>query len=804
MAAGYDIGPRIGIQGEKEFNNQIKQINNVLRECGSEMNALTGKFAENQDSQEALIAKGKVLGKQYEAQRQKSGILQAQYEKEVAKLRQLADAYQKMKKETGEASAETARAEAAYNKQTETVSKLKVSINETDGYIGKLSASLEQNRKSLEEVESSAQGTAEQLDTLGRQAQQAGDDLGGIGEKLDLNNLMEAADKIAELGDQVFDMAENSKEHISIMGQLAASSADAGYTAAQTEETYKKLFGVLGDDQTAATTTANLQALGLKQEDLNRIVEMAIGGWAKYGDSIPIDGLAEAINETAKTGQVTGVLADALNWAGTNEEEFNKKLEKTAGESQRANMIMQELAKLGLEEVGNQFQKQNAALVENNRAQAEYQEAMAKMGERMLPVMTMMTETVTGLLGVINAMPEPVMWVIGAIALLAKGAGALAPVIVAVQSAMSLHAASSAAAAAATTAAGTAAGGAAVGFGALSASMLPVIAIIAAVIAAITGIILVIKNWDSITQWFKDRWASAMETIPKVVDKAKKGLRRKYDEINEMTGGRLDELNKLTEKKMERIRKSYEDAGGGFKGAMSAALTAVKEAATKKYDELDIITGGSLTRIKNKITGGFREAATEVKVRLTAMRDDAAAKMEAIGNKAAQAAEKMKNGFANGIEKAWSAVKNGADKLKKAFDFEWKLPDIKLPHFKVEGKFSLKPPSAPKFSVDWYKNGGILSGAQIFGRMGDKFLGGGEAGKELVLPLTDFYTKLDQIIQGAMRGMQRDYSGMRTMVYEPKITVMVGNREFDAYIIKTADKGLSNRIQTGIRMKGKV
>ena len=66
---GYDIGPRIGIKGEAEFTAQLKKINNTLRECGSEMNALSGKFAGNEKSQEALVAKTKVLQRNCKAER---------------------------------------------------------------------------------------------------------------------------------------------------------------------------------------------------------------------------------------------------------------------------------------------------------------------------------------------------------------------------------------------------------------------------------------------------------------------------------------------------------------------------------------------------------------------------------------------------------------------------------------------------------------------------------------------------------------------------------------------------------------
>ena len=71
----YDIGPRIGIKGEPEFELQIKTINNSLRECGSEMKALSSEFEDNANSQDALIAKNKNLQKEMDLQRQKMNLL---------------------------------------------------------------------------------------------------------------------------------------------------------------------------------------------------------------------------------------------------------------------------------------------------------------------------------------------------------------------------------------------------------------------------------------------------------------------------------------------------------------------------------------------------------------------------------------------------------------------------------------------------------------------------------------------------------------------------------------------------------
>ena len=196
-------------------------------------------------------------------------------------------------------------------------------------------------------------------------------------------------------------------EYRKIMGSLEVSSQNAGYTAEQTAESYRTLYGVLADDQTAATTTANLQALGLSQEELSTIIEGTIGAWATYGDSIPIDGLAESINETVKTSTVTGTFADMLNWAGTSEDAFNEKLAACGSESERVNLVMQEMANQGLVDAGKKWQENNKNLVDGNKATADFQQATAELADTVAPLITKITELIAGLIGEFNQLsPE--------------------------------------------------------------------------------------------------------------------------------------------------------------------------------------------------------------------------------------------------------------------------------------------------------------------------------------------------------------------------------------------------------------
>lgn len=269
-------------------------------------------------------------------------------------------------------------------------------FGETDSRTLKWKQSVNEATAELNRMKSQLSGLENSVDDVGDAMDDAGNSTSSFGGILGAGALIEGAKAIVGA---FGDIIESTKEYRKIMASLETSSQAAGYTTEQTTETFRQLYGVLGDDQTAATATANLQAVGLSQEELTQLTDAAIGAWAKYGDSIPIDSLSEAINETIKTGTVTGTFADVLNWAGQSEDDFNAKLAEASNESERANMVLQAMVDQGLAQAGEAWQQNNQDIVAANEAQADLNESLGELSKILSPVANFAAQFAADLVG---------------------------------------------------------------------------------------------------------------------------------------------------------------------------------------------------------------------------------------------------------------------------------------------------------------------------------------------------------------------------------------------------------------------
>ena len=151
----------------------------------------------------------------------------------------------------------------------------------------------------------------------------------------------------------------------------------------------------------------------------------------------------------------------------------------------------------------------------------------------------------------------------------------------------------------------------------------------------------------------------------------------------------------------------------------------------------------TISNVLNTIKNAVSTAFNSVKSTVSTIFDSIKSTVTTVWNN-------IKNAITGPINEAKTAVSNAIDRIKSCFNFSWSLPDLKLPHFNISGWFSLDPPSVPHLSVDWYKEGGIMTRPTMFGLNGSSLMAGGEAGAEAILPLKGFYDKLSAMLDERM------------------------------------------------------
>ena len=382
------ITTRLAIDGEQEYKKQLAAVNRELGHLGAEMKLVDAQFKGQANSSEALRAK--------------HNLLKQSIEQQVGKIVSLQGAVEEAAEAYGEADSRT----DSYRRQ----------LLSAETALAKLNDELSENDKLLKEAEDSADGCAKSIDGYGKAVKDAAgktddldDGLGGIGGALkglrnedgsfNLGGVTSALGNLKGLlvggaivtgakavKDAIFEIVESTEEYRESTGKLDVAFEQAGYSAEQAEAIFTRFYEVTGDTEASVTAANNLATLRLSFEDLKVMVDAVTGANILLGDSVPIDSLAESIADTVTLGKVTGNLADVLNRAGSNEDEFNELLASTNSAAERTNIIMSALSTGGMVEASNSFRETSADIIEMNRSQLELNQAMATLGELLTPI----------------------------------------------------------------------------------------------------------------------------------------------------------------------------------------------------------------------------------------------------------------------------------------------------------------------------------------------------------------------------------------------------------------------------------
>lgn len=408
MAANKIKGLTVEIGGDTtKLGKALEDVNKKSRDLSGELGEINKLLKFDPGNADLLAQKQKVLAEQIETTAEKLDTL-----KEAEK--QVQEQFKR-----GEVSEEQVRALqreiVATSKKLDSYEK---AAEETADAVKKLGDNSDDVADELTDTKKHADKASDSLDDLADSADKAGDASDGLGSKLGSvakGGLTALAGVVTAVVGALVGATESSREYRTEMAKVDAAFAEAAVSTNSAKEAYKELYGVLGDEGQSVEAVNHLAKLVNTEEELARWTEICTGVYGDFGASLPIEGLTEAANETAKVGQVTGAVADALNWTTMSaqgweialadnkkaleafnkatkegesvEDAFNAALAECNTEQERAALITSTLGTM-YEDTAAEFRYYNEDVINANKANEEWMAVMAEVGEVIEPILT--------------------------------------------------------------------------------------------------------------------------------------------------------------------------------------------------------------------------------------------------------------------------------------------------------------------------------------------------------------------------------------------------------------------------------
>ena len=268
--------------------------------------------------------------------------------------------------------------------------------------------------------------------------------------------------------------------------------------------------------------------------------------------------------------------------------------------------------------------------------------------------------------------------------------------------------------------------------------------------------------FDIITLPFRFIWENCKEIIISVWDAIKSKVTTVIHAVASVISAVMNAIKTVFSTVWNAIKTVVTTVVNAIKSVVTTVFNAIKNTATTVWNAIKTAVTTPVNAIKSSVTTVFNSVKSTVSSIFNGIKSTATSVWNGI-----------KSAITTPIEAAKNKVKSVVDAIKGFFSgMKISLPHIKLPHFKVTGKLSIAPPSVPHLSIDWYKEGGIMTSPTIFGMNGSSLMAGGEAGAEAILPLAGFYKQLEAMIS----------SHLNTSAMEKYLAVIADNSSKGIYL----------------------
>lgn len=413
----------------------------------------------------------------------------------------------------------------------------------------------------------------------------------------------------AALGGAWIAAIEGTREYRTHMGMLDTAFQNSGLSAEAAKQTYSDLNAVLGDSGQATEAAQHLALIADNEEELATLTNSLTGVYATFGESLPLEGLAEGINHSAKLGEVQGSLADALEWSGITVDDFNEQLAACSTEEERQKLIMDTLNET-YSKAGTQYKETNKDVLAANKAQEKLTHAFSELGRVGEPILTAIKEKVAEFAmaaiphieNFIQKIKDISQWIkdnqdtinnwVGIII----GAGTAIGTFLLILNWGSIMAAATKAIQGVR---------AAVMLFNLTLLANPIALVVAALAGLVAGFVYLWNTSDGFRKFWIDLWAK----IKSVASDAWKSIKNTFSKIGSWFKDKFQQVQKSGKDAMDKTKKWFSDAykkitgtfsniGGWFRSKFSSAWSSVKSV----FSGWGSFFGGLWTKIKSKFS----------------------------------------------------------------------------------------------------------------------------------------------------------------------------------------------------------
>ena len=279
-----------------------------------------------------------------------------------------------------------------------------------------------------------------------------------------------------------------------------------------------------------------------------------------------------------------------------------------------------------------------------------------------------------------------------------------------------------------------------------------------------------VEMWDKIKTTFTNVWASMKETLSTVWENIKNIVQVGIMFIGSLITAAFNIITLPFRFIWENCKETIMSVWNTITTFVSNAINNIKSVITTVFTAVSTFLSNVWNTIKTNITNRINEVKSVVSNVFNAVKNVVSNIFDSIRAKTSSAWNSIKSAIETPINKAKDIVKSGLDKIKGFFDgLKIKFPNIKLPHFSIQGKFSLNPPSVPKLAIDWYAkamdNAMLLNSPTIFGmNSAGQLMGGGEAGQEVVSGSATLMKMIKEAVKEEMGSNAEQISNLTDML----------------------------------------